>query len=36
MSRPVDAIITLLARGGPASVDPLSDLYMSYRKIMNR
>ncbi len=31
-----DQIITLLARGDVASVDLLSDLYVSYRKIMNR
>jgi hypothetical protein len=31
-----DAIITLLARGDLASADPLSDLYVSYREIMNR
>ena len=31
-----DEIITLLARSDPASADPLSDLYVSYRKIMNR
>jgi hypothetical protein len=30
-----DEIITLLARGDPASADRLSDLYVSYRKIMN-
>ena len=31
-----DEIITLLARSDPASADRLSDLYVSYRKIMNR
>jgi hypothetical protein len=31
-----DQIITLLARGDAASADLLSDLYVSYRKIMNR
>lgn len=31
-----DEIITLLARNDPASADRLSDLYVSYRKIMNR
>jgi hypothetical protein len=31
-----DEIITLLARSDPASVDRLSDLYGSYRKIMNK
>jgi hypothetical protein len=30
-----DELITLLARGDPASADRLSDLYVSYRKIMN-
>ena len=30
-----DEIITLLARGDPASADRLSDLYISYRQIMN-
>lgn len=30
-----DEIITLLARGDPASADRLSDLYLGYRKIMN-
>jgi hypothetical protein len=30
-----DEIITLLARGDPASADRLSGLYVSYRKIMN-
>ena len=29
-----DEIITLLARGDPASADRLSDLYAAYRKIM--
>ena len=29
-----DEIITLLARGDPAAADRLSDLYVSYRKIM--
>lgn len=31
-----DEIITLLARNDPASADRLSDLYVSYRKIMSR
>jgi hypothetical protein len=31
-----DEIITLLARSDPASADRLADLYVSYRKIMNR
>ena len=31
-----DETITLLARGDPASADRLSDLYVAYRKIMNR
>ena len=31
-----DGIITLLARGDLASADRLSDLYISYREIMNR
>jgi hypothetical protein len=31
-----DEIITLLSRGDAASADLLSDLYVSYRKIMNR
>lgn len=31
-----DEIITLLARSDPAAADRLSDLYVSYRKIMNR
>ena len=30
-----DEIITLLARGDPAAADRLSDLYGSYREIMN-
>ena len=30
-----DEVITLLARGDPASADKLSELYASYRKIMN-
>ena len=30
-----DEIITLLARSDPASANRLSDLYVSYRKIMN-
>ena len=30
-----DEIITLLARSDPAAADRLSDLYVSYRKIMN-
>jgi hypothetical protein len=33
---PRDEIITLLARSDPASADRLSDLYVSYRKIMKR
>ena len=31
-----DELITLLARNDPASADRLSDVYVSYRKIMNR
>jgi hypothetical protein len=31
-----DALITLLARGDPASADRLSDLYVSYRKAIER
>jgi hypothetical protein len=31
-----DELITLLARSDPASADRLSDLYVSYRTIMNR
>jgi hypothetical protein len=31
-----DEIITLLARSDPASGDRLSDLYVTYRKIMSR
>ena len=31
-----DEIITLLARNDPASADRLSDLYVSYRKVMNK
>lgn len=31
-----DEIITLLARSDPASADRLSDLYVSYSKIMNK
>ncbi len=31
-----DEIITLLARSEPASADRLSDLYVAYRKIINR
>jgi hypothetical protein len=31
-----DEFITLLARSDPASADRLSDLYVSYREIMNR
>lgn len=31
-----DGIITLLARGDLASADRLSDLYVSYREVMNR
>ena len=30
-----DEIITLLARSDPASADRLSDLYVSYQKVMN-
>ena len=30
-----DELITLLARGDPASADRLSDLFTAYRKIMN-
>ena len=30
-----DEMITLLARSDPASADRLSDLYVSYRRIMN-
>jgi hypothetical protein len=30
-----DEIITLLARSDPAAADRLSDLYVSYRKVMN-
>ncbi|HEX8141088.1 MAG TPA: hypothetical protein VF553_00725 [Pyrinomonadaceae bacterium] len=30
-----DDIITLLARSDPAAADRLSDLYVSYRKLMN-
>ena len=30
-----DELITLLARGDPASADRLSDLFVAYRKIMN-
>ena len=30
-----DELITLLARSDPASADRLSDLFVSYRKIMN-
>ena len=30
-----DELITLLARSDPASADRLSDLYVSYRKIIN-
>jgi hypothetical protein len=33
---PRDEIITQLARGEPASADRLSELYVSYRRIMNR
>jgi hypothetical protein len=33
---PRDEIITLLARGEYASADRLSELYVSYRKIMNK
>jgi hypothetical protein len=36
MLTPRDEIITLLARSEPASADRLSDLYLSYRKIMKR
>jgi hypothetical protein len=31
-----DEIITLLARGDPASADRLSEMYVSYLKIMNK
>ena len=31
-----DETITLLARGDPAVLDRLSDLYVSHREIMNR
>lgn len=31
-----DEVITLLARNDPASADRLSDLYVAYRKIVNR
>lgn len=31
-----DELITLLARGDPASADRLTDMYVSYRQIMNR
>ena len=31
-----DEVITLLARGDPASADRRSDLYGSYRALMNR
>ncbi|MDQ3820593.1 MAG: hypothetical protein M3362_23320 [Acidobacteriota bacterium] len=30
-----DELITLLARSDPASADHLSDLYVTYRKVMN-
>ena len=30
-----DELITLLARGDPASADRLSDLHVAYRKVMN-
>jgi hypothetical protein len=33
---PRDEIITLLSRSDPASADRLSDLYVSYRKVMKR
>jgi len=33
---PRDEIITLLARSEPASADRLSELYVSYRRIMKR
>jgi len=33
---PRDEIITLLSRGDPASADRLSDLYVSYQRIMKR
>jgi hypothetical protein len=33
---PRDEIITLLSRGDPASADRLSDLYVSYHRIMKR
>ena len=31
-----DEVITLLARGDPASADRLSEMYVSYLKIMNK
>lgn len=31
-----DDLITLLARGDPSAADRLTDLYVSYRQIMNR
>jgi hypothetical protein len=31
-----DELITLLARADPASADRLTDIYVSYRQIMNR
>jgi hypothetical protein len=33
---PRDEIITLISRSDPASADRLSDLYVSYRRIMKR
>ena len=31
-----DTLITLLARGDPASADRLSDLYSAYQKVMGK
>jgi len=36
MSTGRDELITLLARSDPASADRLADLFVGYRKIMNR
>jgi hypothetical protein len=33
---PRDEVITLLSRGDPASAERLSDLYVSYRRIMKK
>jgi hypothetical protein len=33
---PRDEIITLISRSDPASADRLSDLYVSYRRIMKK